>query len=886
MESLIGKTISRYRIVEKLGQGGMGVVYKAEDSSLKRMVALKFLPGDLDDNPERKIRFLREAQTAAALDHPNIATVYDVFEDEHYAFISMAFVEGVTLKQRIHAGPIDVHTALNIAIQIASGLAAAHQKGIVHRDIKSANIILKPDGQVKITDFGLAKLKGDSGITKSGAQIGTAAYMAPEQIQGKPADHRSDIFSLGITMYEMLAGSFPFKGENDQAVMFSILYDTPAPLGTHLPGLPASLNRVVQKMLAKDPGQRYQDASEIVEALTRIREQELSGVSAPAERLPVPRESSAPGESPTPAPSSNQSGLILPKLGFISFKKAAVLGGLILALIAAGYFLFIHRTSIPFAERDWILVVDFKNETGESVFDRSLNTALTVSIGQSRYVNVFPRRRVRETLQRMKLDVNRTLDESLAREVALREGVAVMLAPAISRIGNRYALTAVLSDPQSGKIFKSEITYADSTNEVLDALDRLTRKIRRSLGETLAAIARRSKPLVHVTTRSLEALRQYGVADQLKRQANFKEARSYYENALNIDSTFTTARAALGILHIEQAPYEKGFNRQVGIAMLKKAVLRADSLTDVEKYGILAYYAQFVENDLQKAADYHRTLLAIYPDLSNVHNNLAIVYRDLGEYDKAAQEFKTAIRLDPTLMLAYNGLNILHIYYTGEIDSARVWAKRQIRINPDHYWAHHNLAWVYLGQDSLEKAEKALKRCLRLRPDNILLLYRLGYTYRMRKKYSEAVEVFLRIARMHKDEFDGYYQAGLVYQTAGEDGAAREEFRRFYRANTAWFRNRPKNADYFVNQALYYSRMGDAEKSRFLADKVVQMDSTRYFQQAQLQAVLGNKQRAIDFLEKAIAHGFYNFIWMKIHPDFVGLKNEPRFQALLSKHLK
>ncbi|MFQ6115516.1 MAG: serine/threonine protein kinase, partial [bacterium] len=274
---MTGKTISHFKIIEKLGSGGMGVVYKAEDTKLKRQVALKFLPSAIAEDSEERIRFEREAQAAAALDHPCIAAVHEIAESEGQMFIVMACVEGVSLKKKIKSGPLTVEEAIDIAIQIAQGLKEAHDLGIVHRDIKSANVIVSPKGQVKITDFGLAKFKDEKTLTKSGAQMGSASYMSPEQIRGEPVDHQSDLFSIGVVLYEMLTGQLPFKGEDVHAQMFSIVYDLPQPVAMLKPEVPEALERIVERALKKQKEQRYQSIDELLTDLQALKRNMASG---------------------------------------------------------------------------------------------------------------------------------------------------------------------------------------------------------------------------------------------------------------------------------------------------------------------------------------------------------------------------------------------------------------------------------------------------------------------------------------------------------------------------------------------------------------------------------------------------------------------------------
>jgi serine/threonine protein kinase len=269
---MIGKTISHYRILSKLGEGGMGVVYKAEDSKLDRVVALKFLPPELTRNSDAKTRFVREAKAAAALSHSNICTVHEIDESEGQIFIATECIEGESLKDKIASGPMKIDEALSVAIQVAEGLQEAHEKGIVHRDIKSANVMVTLRGQAKITDFGLAKLAGGTKLTKTGATVGTITYMSPEQARAEEVDQRSDVWSLGVVLYEMLTGRLPFRGDYPEAVVYSILNEAPEPVTALRTGVPMELERIVGKALEKEPGRRYQSAKEFLVDLKNVRD--------------------------------------------------------------------------------------------------------------------------------------------------------------------------------------------------------------------------------------------------------------------------------------------------------------------------------------------------------------------------------------------------------------------------------------------------------------------------------------------------------------------------------------------------------------------------------------------------------------------------------------
>ncbi len=860
---MVGKTISHYRILEKLGEGGMGVVYKAEDTRLRRTVALKFLPPELTRSPEAKTRFTHEARAASSLDHPNICTIHEIDETaEGQMFIAMAFCEGETVSEKIKRGPLKLNEVLGITIQAALGLSKAHDKGIIHRDVKAANLMVTSDGVLKIVDFGLAKLRGETRLTQTGTTLGTVAYMSPEQARGEVVDHRTDIWSLGVVLYEMVTGQLPFQGDYEQAVVYSILNEDPEPPTALRSGVPMDLERTILKMVAKHPNERYQHADEVITDLRRI-DRDLPGA-------PQRRTRAGPGPP-------KRRRLASPLL----WTTVIVLFGL-----AGGVLLFYPTKTIPFSERDWLLVADFENLTGEEIFDQSLSTAFAVSIGQSRYLNVFPKRRIREVLRRMKrTDVDR-VDDALAREIAEREGIKVVLAPSISRVGDRYALTAVIQEVSSGTALQSQIVQARRRADVLNALDDLTKRVRRNLGETMAAISQRSKSLVEVTTGSLPALKQYSLAIQKHREGNLQEARVYYENALRIDSTFTAARASLGMLHFEMAGWVEGFDREKGKRLLARVIDNVGDLTEKEKYGILAFYAQAIENDLEKAAGYQKTLLALYPDYSAAHNNLGRVYQAMGRYRDAISEYQQAIRLDPYLMPSYNSLAILYLYQLVEPDSALTWTRRQIARNPNDFWAYDHLGWAYLGLDSLEQAQAAFEKALELNPKSTLELYRLGHALRLQGKYAQAIEPLQKILELDPADSWAHYQLGVVYDLMRNRKAGREHYERFLRDAQKWVRNDSDNSENHLALALVLTRLGQKERGWAVGQRAMAVDSTNHFGFAQLLCVQGKKRQALDRLQLAIKNGFRNVVWMKIHPDLQALYDEPRFKELIRTALK
>ena len=853
---MINQTISHYNILEKLGEGGMGIVYKAHDTKLDRCVAIKFLSASQAVTEKDRTRFIYEARAASALEHSNICAIYEIDETtDGQLFLVMPCYEGTPLNEKIEKGPLPLNEAIDIAIQIADGLQAAHEKGIVHRDIKSSNIFITQKGQVKIMDFGLARSPGMTQVTKTGTTVGTVPYMSPEQAQGVKVDHRTDIWSLGAVLYEMIAGKRPFEAVYEQAVVYKIINVDPEPLTALRTGIPMELERTVMKAMEKDPAARYQHTDELLTDLSRIQK----------------------------SPETKHSRQVIPLAPSYSSRwrisRTSVFIVLVVSALAAIVYLFYPSEAIPFSERDWILIADFDNLTGEEVFDKSLNTALSISIGQSRYVNILPKRRIEESLRRIKKPEAEHIDESIAQEIAVREGINVILLPSISRIGDSYILAGVLRDPVTGETYRSEMVYARQADEIVIALDEFANKIRRHLGESMSKISKQNKPLVKATTSSLEALRHYSLGIENHRNGNITEAKMCYENALRIDSTFTAARASLGMIHVEN------FDRETGIRLLSRAMQSVDDLTDKERLGILAFYSRAVKDNLDEAIDYWKTLIALYPDYSHGYNNLGWHYFQSGKYEEAAGAYRSAINLDPDLMVSYDGLNRIYIYFTGQIKESLWLLKQQLERNPDNYWSYDNLGWVYFGLDSLQQAETIFLNGLELYPNASRLLYRLSYLYSYQNRYSDAIDIFQKTLDLYPEHQWAHFYLGLNYRRSNNEEMAVKHFEHFFSHAKQWVRDAPHNPDNYIALAFALTQLGEKQEGWEAGQKAIEINPDCHFDIAQLLSMQGRTTEALDNLELAIQQGMTNYIWIKVHPFLYNLYDEPGFQELISRVL-
>ena len=849
---MVGKVVSHYKILEHLGGGGMGVVYKAQDTKLDRPVALKFLPPELTRDPEAKQRFVHEAKAASALQHNNICAVHDIDQTEDARmFIVMDYYEGETLEKKIGRGPLGIEEAITITLQIVEGLKEAHAHGIVHRDIKPANILVAKSGVVKILDFGLAKLPGQTRLTKIGTTAGTAAYMSPEQARGESVDHRTDIWSLGVLVYEMVTGQPPFRSNYEQALVYAILNESPIPPTTRVPSLPGILDTIIARALSKDPAERYQTALAL--------EEDLKELAPPVQRSAGRRRRLFP--------------TMQRRVRLAAFSTVTV-------IVVAIILFFFPSSAIPFVDRGWIVIADFENTTAEEVFDKALNTAFGVSIEQSRYINIVPRRRMEDVLRRMKKLDGKPVNEATAREIALREGLQYIVVPGISKVGTTYALTWKIEEAADGATLKSGILHAQGTEQILPALDEMSHTVRRTLGESFFSVRRRSKPLKEVTTGSIEALKQYSLGIESTIKLSFDQARRHYAAALAIDSSFTAARASLGMLCFER------YDTTEGRRHLARAVQNLDGLTDKERYRILAFHARVVDNDFDKAVERWKDFLTLYPDDSPAHNNLGYLYFQRRQYPDAAAEYKEALRCDPSLHIASYGLQTIYLYYTGQIDSARQWSKRLIARDPEQMYAYDNLGYAFIGKDSLEQAIAAFQRVRQLNPRYIVGLFRLSDVYRMLGRYDEARTPLEQILALDKTESWATYQLGLLSRLAGDERSAVNYFRMFVADVEGWIKEKPENGQHYIALGMGLCRLGQQEKGWLFGRKGFVLDSAAHFQYAQILTIHKKYGEAIDQLELAVRSGFTNVVWFKIHPDLWDLRDEPRFKQLLHRVIK
>jgi len=706
---MIGKTISHYKILEKIGGGGMGVVYKAEDIKLKRMVALKFLPQDLTRNTVAKQRFIKEAQTASALDHANISNIHEIDEtDEGQLFISMTYYEGETLQKRIERGPLQVDQAITITLQVAQGLLKAHSKSIIHRDIKPGNIFITEEGEVKILDFGLAKLAGETRITKEGTTAGTIAYMSPEQAQGKDVDETTDIWSLGIVLYEMLTGRLPFRGENWRVTLYSILNTQPESVRKLRADIPDALENTIERMIQKNTKQRYQDTTTLITDLCTIGRE--SGFVLPQRVI---------GKQTA-----------MKKISKI-FIPTAVFALAVSAIIVVRQ---VFLPKIPEEKRRAVAVMAFKNLSGENdlaYLSVAIPNLLITSLQETGELDVITWERMHDLARAAGKEL---IDDESGFEICRNQGIENIVLGSFTKAGDIFATDAKVLDVKTKKILKSTTSTGESVASILiSQIDELSYNISIGIGVPEERALEDQRRISDATTSSMEAYTHFIKGRENLDRYNTPEARRHFETAVSIDSTFATAYLylawTLGGLREDIASEQA----------LKKAREFSYKATESESLYIEASYAGTIEENWEKYGRILSLIVQKYPNEKRAYTELGYFFGRNGLPDEAIRVYRKSLELDPNFGEALTGM--AYTYMDMEAyDKALHYFKKYQSAYPDDANTFDTMADIYFHMGNHDEAIASYKEALQISPDYVISAMKLSYLYALREKYDDALQ--------------------------------------------------------------------------------------------------------------------------------------------------
>ena len=893
IETLAGQQVSHYRILQVLGGGGMGVVYKAEDLKLRRKVAIKFLPAGMASDPNAFERLQLEARAASSLEHPNICPIYELGEHVGQPFIVMQLLEGETLQEKIGSAgqqnkPLPTQELVDLALQIAAGLEAAHEKGIIHRDIKPANIFITSRHEAKILDFGLAKIVdpdlatnqaaeqpalsetavaatpteafSNLRLTRTGTAVGTAHYMSPEQVRGETLDARTDVFSFGLVLYEMATGQRAFSGNTATMIHHAILHLVPPPIRQLNPAISAGLEPIICKATEKDRDLRYQSAADMRTDLRRLQRDSESGQRSAARSGKV---------AVADAPAARVA----------KFWKIAVPFLLAAVLVSGGLYYRVHQQSKHLTETDSIVLADFSNSTGDAIFDDTLKRALVVALTQSPFLNILPDSKVSATLKQMTRPVNTPLTAAVTREVCQRTGSEAYVAGAIAFLGSDYVVGLKAVNCQTGDTLAQEQSTATGKEKVIGALGDAAAKLRGQLGESLVTVQKFDVPLFQATTSSLEALKEASLGYRAENEIGPAEARPHFEKAVALDPNFAVAYTWLAL-----ESFDLG-EASLAAKNATKAYELRDRTTERERLNINAVYHTFATGNLEKAAQAYELMADSYPRAASPHGNLGYIYAQLGQNEKFLAESQHALRLNPSgqaysnVAAAYMSLSRLK---EAKATSAEARA-HHLGVNSDH----NNMYLVaFLEHDKATMEREAAWAMGKPGVEDWMLYFESctsAYSGGLKKAREISRRAWGSAAAAGEKETAAGYQADAALREA-QFGNASEARKLAPQALAA-----SRGQDVEAASALAYALAGDVARAQSLADEMAKRfpDNTvvqfTYLPviRGQIEVASGNPAQAIQSLRVAAPYELgqpAQNILLNLYPVYV------RGEAYLAVH--